>query len=59
MQIGVIIERVFLISRHDRPIMLSELSIRKTVSNCVKKAYLESAVVNIRPEITAVKVAGE
>jgi hypothetical protein len=39
--------------------MLPESSIRKTVSNCVRKAYLESAVVDMGPGITAVGAAGE
>lgn len=58
-QIGVITERASLVSRHDRPAMLPESSIRKTVSNCVRKAYLESAVVDMGPGTTAVGAAGE
>ncbi len=56
---GVIVERAFLILRHDRSVMLPESSIRKTVSNYVRKTYLESAVINIELEITAVGVVGE
>ena len=58
-QIGVIALRAAEVSRQLRPAILPESSIRKTVSNWVRKEYGESADVDILPGTTVLGCAGE
>jgi hypothetical protein len=58
-QIGVMALSAAAVSRQLRPAILPLSSIRKIVSNCVRKAYGESSVICIAPGTAAEFVGGE
>jgi hypothetical protein len=58
MQIGVMVSRASLVSRYNRSSILPLSSIRKTISNYVRKAYRESTIIFIRPETIKTGSAG-
>src|ERR1051326_8423698 len=47
-QMGVMVSRACCVSRHDRPAMLPESSIKNTVSKLLRKAYRSSAGRGVR-----------